>query len=170
MAQRIKRLIPKIPSELYIEHEGEEVLSLDGYLWLANELGASISTTIAQTSNECIAKATVEINGSRWSAEAIAAQSDDTEDPVSRAQSKALLKTLLTIFRPYLRAAQPESRRSLMVAVQAMYRERGYNKQERLQHAAQILCREVQSFSDLDAYEIAELVVNLTSPPSSQYQ
>lgn len=172
MAQQMKLLIPKIPATLYIEHESEEVLSLDGYLWLANQLSANIEMSVMPITldgGQYKASATITLNERKYSAEAIAAKDDDTEDPASRAQSKALLKALILAFRPYLRAAQPESKQSLLIATQVLYRERGYDRRERLEHASAMLGKQVQSFRDLDPYELAELIVSLVSQPSSQY-
>lgn len=193
---QIKRILERAPADLWVAAEttGELLPTLDLYLYIANELGIEYSVRTYPLGDLWQAVATLQHNDRTITADALSKQPTDDPTPLahpaeeqqgvradsdpdptrlSQLQSRALLKAFRLYLYPHIKACQPNTRAILLATAHILYRERGYNRNQRLQHATHILGKPVplQSFTELTNADLAELIValNLTDP-SSQYE
>jgi len=192
---QIKRILERAPADLWVAAEttGELLPTLNLYLYIANELGIEYSVRTYPLGDLWQAVATLQHNG-RTNADhargrgaggegnpplplgeeqGVRVDSDPDPTHLSQLQSRALLKAFRLYLYPHIKACQPNARTILLATAHILYRERGYNRNQRLQHATHILGKPVpiQSFTELTNADLAELIValNLTDP-SSQYE
>lgn len=190
MTNRIARILERVPADLWaVADNGELVPTLDLYLYIANELGIEYSVRTGILGDLYHAIATLHHEDKTITADALSRYPEDDEispshdaaegqeartnpDPtrLSQLQSRALLKAFRLYLYPHIRATQPGARKILLATLHILYRERGYNRSERLAHASHLLGKTITSFTDLTNAELAELIVALNlNDASSQY-
>lgn len=188
LTKRIERLLRNVPSEMWTTNDnGELIPTLDLYLYIANELNIEYAVHTGTVGDLWRAVATLRHGDRTITADAISqhprpnSEQQTTNDAqteeelsthVSQLQSRALLKAFRLYLYPHIKATQPESRKILLATVHILYRQIGYNRQQRLEHAQRLLglAQPINSFNDLTNAELAELIVaHHLNDPSSQY-
>ena len=177
--ERIAKILSTLPDgEWWTEggQSGEVVPTLDLYLYIAAELGAHIDSYIDRIdSNRLYARAVLSYDGGIVLNEAVAlipenAEPETISEIASIAQSRAIVRACRLAWGAHIKAyLSPANARNQLLAL-AHSLLRGVDRETRLQIASNILGAPVNSFADLTAAELAELVSALVSEePSSQY-
>ena len=178
--ERIAKILSTLPDgDWWTEggQSGEVVPTLDLYLYIATELGAHIDSYIDRIDNNRLyARAVLNYDGGIVLNEAVAlipenAEPETVSEIASMAQSRAIIRACRLAWGAYIKAyLSPANARNQLLAV-AHALMRGVEREERLQIASNILGAPVNSFADLTAAELAELISALVSEePSSQYE
>ena len=178
--ERIAKILSTLPDgDWWTEggQSGEVVPTLDLYLYIATELGAHIDSYIDRIDNNRLyARAVLNYDGGIVLNEAVAlipenAEPETVSEIASMAQSRAIIRACRLAWGAHIKAyLSPANARNQLLAV-AHALMRGVEREERLQIASNILGAPVNSFADLTAAELAELISALVSEePSSQYE
>ena len=177
--ERITKILNALPDgDWWTEGglSGEIVPTLDLYLHIAAELDAHIDSYIDRIDNNRLyARAVLNYDGGIVLNEAVAFIPDNAEpetvsEIASIAQSRAIVRACRLAWGAHIKAyLSPANARNQLLAV-AHALMRGVERDIRLQIASNILGAPVNSFADLTAAELAELISALVSEePSSQY-
>jgi len=156
---------------------GEIVPTLDLYLHIAAELGCHIDSYIDRIEGGYLyARAVLNYDGGIVLNEAVAlipenAESETVSEIASIAQSRAIVRACRLAWGAHIKAyLSPANARNQLLGV-AHSLMRGVDREARLQIASNILGAPVNSFADLTAAELAELISALVADePSSQYE
>jgi len=178
--ERIAKILSTLPDgEWWTEggQSGEIVPTLDLYLYIAAELDAHIDSYIDRIDNNRLyARAVLSYDSGIVLNEAVALIPDNAEpetisEIASMAQSRAIIRACRLAWGAHIKAyLSPTNARNQLLAV-AHSLMRGVERDIRLQIASNILGAPVNSFADLTAAELAELISALVSEePSSQYE
>ena len=177
--ERIAKILSTLPDgEWWTEggQSGEIVPTLDLYLHIAAELGCHIDAYIDRIEGGYLyARAVLNYDGSVVLSESLApipenAEPETVSEIASMAQSRAIIRACRLAWGAHIKAyLSPANARNQLLAV-AHALMRGVERDIRLQIASNILGAPVNSFADLTAAELAELISALVSEePSSQY-
>jgi len=178
--ERIAKILNALPDgDWWTEggQSGEIVPTLDLYLYIAAELGAHIDSYIDRIDNNRLyARAVLSYDGGIVLNEAVAlipenAEPETISEIASIAQSRAIVRACRLAWGAHIKAYHsPTNARNQLLAV-AHSLTRGIERDIRLQIASNILGAPVNSFADLTAAELAELITALVADePSSQYE
>jgi len=178
--ERITKILNALPDgDWWTEggQSGEIVPTLDLYLYIAAELGAHIDAYIDRIEGGCLyARAVLNYDGGIVLNEAVAlipenAEPETVSEIASMAQSRAIIRACRLAWGAHIKAyLSPANTRNQLLAL-AHSLLRGVERDIRLQIASNILGAPVNSFADLTAAELAELISALVSEePSSQYE
>jgi len=178
--ERITKILNALPEgDWWTEggQSGEVVPTLDLYLYIAAELGAHIDAYIDRIEGGYLyARAVLNYDGGIVLNEAVApipdnAESETVSEIASIAQSRAIVRACRLAWGAHIKAyLSPANARNQLLAL-AHSLLRGVDRETRLQIASNILGAPVNSFADLTAAELAELISALVSEePSSQYE
>ena len=178
--ERIAKILNALPDgDWWTEggQSGEIVPTLDLYLHIAAELGCHIDAYIDRIDNNRLyARAVLSYDGGIVINEAVAlipenAEPETISEIASIAQSRAIVRACRLAWGAHIKAyLSPANARNQLLAV-AHSLTRGIERDIRLQIASNILGAPVNSFADLTAAELAELISELVSEePSSQYE
>ena len=180
--ERIARILDKLPEgDWWTEgsQSGELVPSLDLYLHIAAELGAHIDATIERIEGGYLyARAVLSYDGGLILNDAVSplpenADPETLSEIASITQSRAIVRACRLAWGAHIKAYyNPANARNQLLGV-AHSLLRALPREQRLQVASNILGAPVNSFADLTAAELAELIsalVSETTEPSSQYE
>jgi len=179
MQKQIQRLLEQLPQgEWWHETEhGELIPTLDLYLYLCNQLGIDITTTTThEADNLYRATATLTHAQRTIKTDQLARIEPDIDNEalsnaLAALQSRAIVRACRLAWGAHIKAyLSPTNARNQLLAV-AHSLMRGVERDIRLQIASNILGAPVNSFADLTAAELAELISALVADePSSQYE
>jgi hypothetical protein len=178
--ERITKILNALPDgDWWTEggQSGEVVPTLDLYLHIAGELGCSIDAYIDRVEGgHLYARATLNCDGRVIVSESLApipenAEPETISEIASMAQSRAIIRACRLAWGAHIKAyLSPANARNQLLAL-AHSLLRGVDRETRLQIASNILNAPVNSFADLTAAELAELISALVADePSSQYE
>jgi len=178
--ERIAKILNALPDgDWWTEggQSGDVVPTLDLYLYIATELGTHIDSYIDRIDNNRLyARAVLNYDGGVILNEAVAlipenAEPETISEIASVAQSRAIVRACRLAWGAHIKAyLSPTNARNQLLAV-AHSLMRGVERDIRLQIASNILGAPVNSFADLTAAELAELISALVADePSSQYE
>jgi hypothetical protein len=178
--ERIAKILNALPDgDWWTEggQSGEIVPTLDLYLYIATELGSHIDSYIDRIEGGYLyARAVLNYDGGVILNEAAAlipenAEPETISEIASTAQSRAIVRACRLAWGAHIKAyLSPANARNQLLAV-AHSLMRGVERDIRLQIASNILGAPVNSFADLTAAELAELISALVASNelSSQY-
>ena len=176
--ERIAKILSTLPDgEWWTEggQSGEIVPTLDLYLHIAAELGCHIDAYIDRIEGGYLyARAVLNYDDGVVLSESLApipenAEPETVSEIASMAQSRAIIRACRLAWGAHIKAyLSPANTRNQLLAV-AHALMRGVERDIRLQIASNILGAPVNSFADLTAAELAELISALVAEPSSQY-
>jgi hypothetical protein len=174
MQKQIQRLLEQLPpGEWWRETEhGELIPTLDLYLYLCDQLGIDIATTVThEADNLYRATATLTHLHRTIKTDQLARiepgiDNETLSNALAALQSRAILRACRLYLGAHLKAMQPNARHELLRILHALYT--GYSRQDRLEHASYILDKRITSFNELTNAELATLISALVADePSS---